>query len=535
LPSLRLAPLLAGLAILTTLAWWLPNRPSFADLEMPDGRISVVSFAPYRNGQSPLTGRFPTSAEVEQDIVRIADRVTGLRTYSAREGDYEVAAMARAHHLKLWQGIWLGSDRVKNQQEIAAGIDLAHRYPDTIERLVVGNEVLLRRDLTATELAADLDRVRAAVAQKVTYADVWEFWETNPQLARHVDIVTIHILPYWEDHPTGIDRAIAHVEDVFRRISARFPDRPIAIGETGWPSRGRWRQDAAPGLVNQAVFLRRFLSLARREGFDACVIEAFDQTWKYQNEGTVGANWGLWTADRAPKFPLTGALIENPTWPRAVAISLLAGLILLATAPVLPTGAQVRLATLAVALGDAIGFAWTATLPDLYDIQAQIAAFGNLTGQVLLAFLILRRAAAILAGHRTPWRNGADTADTIRALLRLRKLPDPAGLCADLCFVFAWTAGFLQLLLVFDPRYRDFPLPSFAVPLVATLGRAWLRDLPRHGGGRAELCVGATLVIGALASTAIEGPANLQALAWNAAALILAAPLLLSCRRSAPT
>ena len=54
-----------------------------------------------------------------------------------------------------------------------------------------------------------------------------------------------------------------------------------------------------------------------------------------------------------------------------------------------------------------------------------------------------------------------------------------------------------------------------------------LAALPRGGGGREEWMVGLVLVLGALASAVIEGPLNLQSLAWNAAALVLAVPPLL--------
>jgi hypothetical protein len=110
-------------------------------------------------------------------------------------------------------------------------------------------------------------------------------------------------------------------------------------------------------------------------------------------------------------------------------------------------------------------------------------------------------------------------------------LPPAAGLLEDLTFLFVWTAAILQILLVFDPRYREFPLNVFAVPLVVTLARGITGDLPGFGGGREEMSVGLALAGGAVASTIIEGPLNNHAIVWNLAALILAAPLLWRCRR----
>jgi hypothetical protein len=119
----------------------------------------------------------------------------------------------------------------------------------------------------------------------------------------------------------------------------------------------------------------------------------------------------------------------------------------------------------------------------------------------------------------------------VRDLLRLRAHPWP-GLFEDLCFLFAWTAAVLQILLVFDPRYREFPLSSFAVPLVVLAARAARHEFARTGSGRREeMLVASTLTLGALASAIQEGALNGQSLRWNACALVLAAPLWWSLRK----
>jgi len=541
MPRPVLLPATLLLVTLIVLGWWWPNRPQLGGLAMPAARLNSVSFAPFRDGQSPLTGRFPTAAQVEADLALVADRTRAIRTYASIEGEYDIPALAERHGLKVWLGIWLGSDRASNTLEIARGIQLARLHPATVERVVVGNEVLLRRDLPPGELTAALDQVRAAVPQPVTYADVWEFWEQYPEVAAHVDIVTIHLLPYWEDEPTGIERAVAHVGATHRRIAARFPGKPVAIGETGWPSRGRPRDEAVPGRVEQARFVREFVALAGVEGFDYNLIEAFDQGWKYKNEGVVGANWGLWTADRMPKFPLAGAVVEDPAWPTGAAASVVAGLLLLGAAlagqPGLRERAQVALAVLAMALGTAVAYAHAATWPVVYDWHLGLAAGVNLLGQMLLAVLAMRRAARVMAGcGLASTRTGMDVSDAMRGMLRGRW---PGGIMADgvvddLGFLFLWTGAVLQLLLLFDPRYRDFPLATLAVPAVVVLARFVLRDLPvadlRPDAGRAELAAGGALALAAVIGTVLEGPANTAALLWLAMALVLAAPPLMRVR-----
>ncbi|MSP04356.1 MAG: glycoside hydrolase [Acetobacteraceae bacterium] len=531
------------LAALVVMAWWLPNRDAAGVAGLAATQLNSVSFAPFRSGQSPLANRFPSAAEVDADLALLAPITRAIRTYATIEGDYDVPALAARHGIKIWLGLWLGGDRAQNAREIVKAIMLANAYPDTVERVIVGNEVLLRRDLPVDALIAAIDEVRGSVRQPVTYADVWEFWEQFPQLAQHVDIVTIHLLPYWEDVPTGIDDAVAHVVATYRRVATRFPGQKIAIGETGWPSAGRTRREAVPSRVNQVRLIAAFVAAAQSEGFDYNLIEAFDQSWKYKNEGTVGAAWGIFHADRTGKFPAGIRVVNDPDWATHAGFSVLCGLLLLMMGlwgpglggQSLTAGGQARIAILAMVLGGAVVFAHVGTWTRALDHYLLAAYAVNMPAQAWLALLLIRHAGMRWAGTRwagapaPPARSFAQATETVRSLLRLRPyLPaDPAGRLDDLFFVFVWTAMVLQLLLIFDPRYRDFPLPVFAVPLVCVLARAAFGEHRRGGGGREEFCVGATLAAAALASAVIEGSENMASVVWNTAALILAAPALL--------
>ncbi len=521
--------LLLCLAALLIAAWYLPARPADPPGGLPGEKFSSLSFTPYRTGQSPLTGHFPTAAQVDADMALVA-RVTGaVRSYATHEGDFDTAALAQKHGVKLWQGIWLSGNRADNDREIARGIALANQYPDTIVRLIVGNEVLLRRDLPPSELIADLDRVKHAVHQPVAFADVWEFWKQFPEVAAHVDIILIHLLPYWEDVPTGIDRAVAHAGEIYRQMRALFPGKTIAIGETGWPSHGRQRGDAIPSRINETKFLRDFLALSRAEHFDYNFIEAFDQVWKYHSEGIVGANWGIYDAERQLKIPLTGPVSNDPGWPTHAAISVIAGLCLsllgLWQGRAQPPSRRNALCVAGMALGGALGYAAAEIFATLYDIHLELAGAVNLFAQTALAVLAMLRLSGAVAA--APDRTGADATTAARALLTRLRLPKLHGAFEDLCFAFVWAAAVMQMLLFCDSRYREFPLSTFAVPLMVTIGRLLAGDLPRHGGQREELVAGAVLALAALGSAVQEGPLNTQSLLWNTAAVVLAVPPLL--------
>jgi hypothetical protein len=110
---------------------------------------------------------------------------------------------------------------------------------------VIGNEVLLRGEMTASELAAAIRSVKAQVAVPVTYADAWELWPRNRELNDAVDFVTVHILPFWENFPVRAEFAAAHADAIRQQVAAAFPGKQILIGEIGWPSEGRMNADAA--------------------------------------------------------------------------------------------------------------------------------------------------------------------------------------------------------------------------------------------------------------------------------------------------
>ena len=220
-------------------------------------------------------------------------KTVAVRTYSSLEGLEAVPRLAGKYGLKVWAGAWLNSVERENLEQVAALIDHANRYPQSIERVIVGNEVLLRKDLDAQQLTRYIRMVKAAVKQPVTYADVWEFWLRNPELADEVDIVTVHLLPYWEDVPIGLSRREPdgqlriekHIVDIYQKVRRAFPNKRIVIGETGWPSMGRMRADARPGRVEQVTYFSIFKRLAEQHGFEYNFIEAFDRSGRAARRG----------------------------------------------------------------------------------------------------------------------------------------------------------------------------------------------------------------------------------------------------------
>jgi exo-beta-1,3-glucanase (GH17 family) len=525
--SRRFAPFAYVLALLPALAfWWWQGRPVTV-VDAPSARVPCVSYAPYRGSQTPFDeGLVLPPEQIENDLRHLATMTGCVRTYAINQGLDQVPRIARDLGMKVMLGAWVGYERKKNERQLAGVIDLARRYPETICAIIVGNEVLLRREQPAAELMAMIRRVRAAVDVPVTYADVWEFWRKHPEVADAVDFVSIHTLPYWEDEPVGIDRAIPHVAQIWRRMRDEFRGKLVFIGEAGWPSAGRMRGPALPGQVNQARFVRELMVLAGREGIGINLIESFDQPWKGRLEGTVGGHWGLFDEDRMTKFPLAGTVSDDPHWARHFALAAALGLILL-----IPTLVRQRRLPAFAWLGLAAGAMAAASL---LVVGLREGILGSRTVYDWMVFAV-RWLTAASAAALVLWTLPRCVAGgTVRPLpmaellegLRQRRLPArpwPETALGVVRAVALLGATATTLCLAFDPRYRDFANALHAVTAFAFVALAIASRPARACEDLAEeKLLAVILAAGGIIVAAREGLANHQALIWTALALIFA-------------
>src|SRR5471030_3425131 len=287
---------------------------------------------------------------MDADLKLLATSFQCIRTYSMT-GLEQIPALARKYGLKVMLGAWVNSNPVDTAKEVDALIASANANPDVVTSVIVGNEALLRKEVTGSQLAKLINKVKSQIKQPVTYADVWEFWLKHPEVAPAVDFLTIHLLPYWEDDPSNIDAALQHVADVRQVFGNKFAPKDVMIGETGWPSEGRQRETAVPSRVNEAKFIRGFVAMAEQQGWHYNLIEAFDQPWKRASEGAVGGYWGLFDADRQDKGILEGPVSNLAYWPFWLAISAVIATLTVALAGRVISAREALILPLMAALG----------------------------------------------------------------------------------------------------------------------------------------------------------------------------------------
>jgi glucan 1,3-beta-glucosidase len=510
-------------------AWWWLGRPialSSAPLA-PGEKLECVSYAPYRDNETPID--LSTRIEpwrIEEDLRQLS-AVTGcVRTYSVHQGLDQVAPIAQKLGMKVLQGLWLGRDRDFNKVQIDGAIVIANKYPDTVRAVVVGNEVLLRGELAPASLAEIVREVKRRVPVPVTYADVWEFWLKSPDLVSAVDFVTIHILPYWEDQPIPAETAADHVASIRRKVAQSFPGKDIMIGEVGWPSEGRMREGALPSPYNEARVLQDVIARAKQENFHLNVIEAFDQPWKRQFEGTVGGHWGLFDAQtRQPKFVWGQPVSNHPRWKVMAAVGIALAAIVFGAALSLSNHKAGRVFSGRVSLEVAACAGIGGVLIGITLERALIESFalGGVVRSAMLLFVAVL-APVVCAGalaRRVPVPPLALV--FARAAQRTKdRMQLAIGLMLAAVIVVCVQAA---LGLVFDPRYRDFPAAAltgavvpFAVVMIARGREAGMRQ-------PAETLTGILLAASAAYIIFNETLANWQAV-WTCAPLVLLAVIL---------
>lgn len=472
-------------AICTLFYWFQLGRPVFIRNAAVD-KLNCVSYSPFHlTGQTPFDRDLViTPAQIEADLVALSKQFACVRTYSVDQGLDVVPAVAQKLGMQVLLGIWIGRDAEVNAHEIELGTRLASQFPEVVKSLIVGNEVLMRREQTPARLREILADVRdKAPKVAVSYADSWDFWlRYQQELADSVSFATIHILPFWDDDTVAVGDAAQYVADTYHKVQAEMGGKALLIGETGWPSYGRQRQDAASSLVNQAQFVRDFSAIAKTESIPYNIIEAFDQPWKRRSEGAVGGYWGMFTADAQTKFPLNGPIAETPEWRALAFVIMLVVFILFGTLYCRRSGLDHKLVWLVLPLSILGGGTSAAYWRDMWMTNRNLLEWCY-SSVFALALVITSYLFAQILGdwhfaqekpafqQNSHESTNSDSINNSASLILLRRL-----------FLFA--AAVVCLLLVFDLRNRDYPLALFTLPalgwfLMACIGQQkdiWLEE-----------------------------------------------------------
>ena len=265
--------------------------------ELLESRIHGVCFSAYTEGQGPGTELAREQIAARLEVV--APHTRWIRSFSCTEGNELIPGVAKALGLKTMVGVWLEDDEKLNERELAKAIELAAQ--GQVDILAVGNEVLLRDDLPETALINYIRRAKAALPNvPVGYVDAYFKFVDHPAVTEACDVILANCYPFWEGCPA--EHALPYMKDMYRRAQRVAGNKPVIVSETGWPSIGTPYGGGVPSAANALKYFIDTFQWAEEENIEVFYFSAFDEAWKVDKEGDVGAFWGIWDKDGQPKL-----------------------------------------------------------------------------------------------------------------------------------------------------------------------------------------------------------------------------------------
>ena len=259
--------------------------------------IHGIAFSAYLENQSP--GSIISEEQIETRIKIIKPYVKWVRSFSCVDGNEHIPRIAHKHGIKTLVGAWLGDDAEKNQKEIDSIIKVAKEGNADI--IAVGNEVLLRGDLTEDEIIKHIQKVKMEIPNvPVGYVDAYFEFVNHPRLCNVCDVILANCYPFWEGYP--LEHSLAYLKNMYYQAVTAAKGKKVIISETGWPNLGTPDRKAVPSYENALTYFINTFTWANQENIDVFYFSSFDETWKIEKEGDVGAYWGLWDKDGNLKF-----------------------------------------------------------------------------------------------------------------------------------------------------------------------------------------------------------------------------------------
>jgi exo-beta-1,3-glucanase (GH17 family) len=299
-------------------------------VELPEFEFGRgICYSGYREGQSPAEQKYPSYAQIREDLeilhgnwqyLRVFDAgphaETVLRVIEDQALDFRVMLGAGIEAEAPNPGCPWGADysprelarnRRWNREEVERVARLANRYPETVFAVSVGNEASVEwtDHLVPLESLVEFARtLKSSVPQPVTFCENYVPWTGQlDRLVEELDFISIHTYPVWEYQT--IEDAIDYTRANYAAVVEHNPDKPVVITEAGWTTTANGRGidpwNASQDL--QAHYFAQLMDWTLEDGVLAFVFEAFDEPWKGSPDPREPEkHWGLFTVDRKPKL-----------------------------------------------------------------------------------------------------------------------------------------------------------------------------------------------------------------------------------------
>ncbi|KAK8230831.1 hypothetical protein HDK90DRAFT_333595 [Phyllosticta capitalensis] len=267
----------------------------------------------------------PSQNNITLDVAVLTQLTSAIRLYGTDCNQTEMVLAAldllEIKDVKVWLGAWLGNNKTTNDRQMAQMWSILDKHGgDPFAGVIVGNEVLYRKDMSETELAKILKDTKDNITTHnwdlpLATSDLGDNW--TEQLATEVDIVMANIHPFFAgvEAPQAASWTWSFWQNHDVAVTKSLTSKKHVISETGWPSAGgndcgteagctSDTQGSVAGIDEMNTFLGDWVCQALKNQTEYFWFETFDEPWKVRyntKDEQWEDKWGLMTIDRKLK------------------------------------------------------------------------------------------------------------------------------------------------------------------------------------------------------------------------------------------
>jgi glucan 1,3-beta-glucosidase len=260
-------------------------------------KIHGICFSLYEGDQQP--GDIVSDDQIIRRLKILKPYTTSIRTFSSLGEHSRIVEIAKDMGFKTLVGAWLSDDFESNDKEIEGLIQLANK--GLVDVAAVGNEVIYRKELSEEQLISYINNVKENIKNiPVGYVDAYYEFRDRPNITNACDVILANCYPFWEG--CAAEYSLLYMKDMFNEALKASNGKKVIITETGWPSQGSGLWGAHPSYRNYLKYFINAQLWSKEKEIEMFYFSSFDESWKVDAEGDVGAYWGLWDKEEILKF-----------------------------------------------------------------------------------------------------------------------------------------------------------------------------------------------------------------------------------------
>lgn len=277
-------------------------------------------------GVKDNSGNCKSTDDFESDLDKLSAYGKVVKTYSASDCNtlQNLGPALEAKGFTIALGVWPTPDSKFNDEKQALKTYLPTLSKSTFQAFLVGSEALYRNDMSAQDLADDINEIKTLLSgikdkNGDSYGDVpvgtVDSWNVlvdagNSAAIKAADVVYANAFSYWQSQDMK-NASFSFFDDIMQALQGiqtikGTTDIQFWVGETGWPTQGSNYGAAVPSVDNAQTFWKEAVCAMRGWGINTFVFEAFDEAWKPETSGSsVEPYWGVFDKNGNKKFDLS--------------------------------------------------------------------------------------------------------------------------------------------------------------------------------------------------------------------------------------